>query len=165
VIVDNFPVQLSTTVNGSKKYSALLSKLIPAVIKNDSPIKGDCDSNPILCLIDEISLERNGRLYRPNIRDDPQHHHLGKIDALLDGSASALKVNAMNEYTLRTSDEGTFECDIFWDQLTGGAIAGQHNSHGVSNRFISRSVSHSDSIRAQGHTENPVVCTFIITQS
>jgi hypothetical protein len=62
VIVDNFPVQLSTTVNGSKKYSALLSKLIPAVIKNDSPIKGDCDSNPILCLIDEISLELNGSL-------------------------------------------------------------------------------------------------------
>ncbi|KAJ7919940.1 hypothetical protein B0H13DRAFT_2427629 [Mycena leptocephala] len=120
VIVDDFPVQLSTTVNGSKKYSALLSKLIPAVIKNDSPIK-----------------ERNGRLYWPNIRDDPQHHHLGKIDALLDGSASALKVNAMNEYTLRTSDEGTFECDIFWDQLTGGAIAGQTNSHG-------------------GHAENPV---------
>ncbi|KAF7348952.1 hypothetical protein MVEN_01415900 [Mycena venus] len=108
VIVDDFPVQFSTTANGSKKYSALLSQLIPAAIRNDSPIK-----------------ERSGRLYRPNIRDDPQHHHLSKIDALLDGSASALKVNAMNEYILRTSDEGTFECDIFWDQRTGSAIASQ----------------------------------------
>ncbi|KAF7372182.1 hypothetical protein MVEN_00077300 [Mycena venus] len=39
VIVDDFPVQLSTTANGSKKYSALLSQLIPAAIRNDSPIK------------------------------------------------------------------------------------------------------------------------------
>ncbi|KAF7351846.1 hypothetical protein MVEN_01145800 [Mycena venus] len=63
VIVDDLPVQLLTTTNGGKKYSALLSQLIPAAIRNDSPIK-----------------ERN-------IRDDPQHHHhLGKIDALLDGS-------------------------------------------------------------------------------
>ncbi|KAJ6535275.1 hypothetical protein DFH09DRAFT_1284049 [Mycena vulgaris] len=127
VIVDDFPVQLSTTANGGKKYSALLSQLIPAAIQNDSPIK-----------------ERSGRLYRPNIRDDPQHHHLGKIDALLDGSASALKVNAMNEYTLRTSDEATFECDIFWDQLTGGAKPTAMSC-----------ASCSDSIRAQGHTENP----------
>jgi hypothetical protein len=74
-------------------------------------------------------------LYRPNIRADPQHHHLGKVDALLDGSASASKVNAMNEYTLRTSDEGTFECNIFWDQMTGGAIAGQTDSHGVTALF------------------------------
>ncbi|KAJ6538270.1 hypothetical protein DFH09DRAFT_1369014 [Mycena vulgaris] len=38
VIVDDFPVQLSTTANGGKKYSALLSQLIPAAIQNDSPI-------------------------------------------------------------------------------------------------------------------------------
>jgi hypothetical protein len=132
VIVDDFPVRFSTTANGGKKYSALLSKLIPAAIQNDSPIKGSCDFNPVSCLIDEISLERNGRLYRPNIRDDPQHLHLGKIDALLDGSASALKANALNEYTLRKSEKGTFECDIFWDQLTGGAIAGQIDGHRVS---------------------------------
>ncbi|KAJ7911302.1 hypothetical protein B0H13DRAFT_2010175 [Mycena leptocephala] len=112
VIVDDFPVRFSTTANGGKKYSALLSKLIPAAIQNDSPIK-----------------ERNGRLYCPNIRDDPQHLHLGKIDALLDGSASALKANALNEYTLRKSEKGTFECDIFWDQLTDGAIAGQIDGH------------------------------------
>jgi hypothetical protein len=132
VIVDDFPVQLSTPANGGKKYSALLLQLIPAAIQNDSPIKGSCDSNPILCLIDEISLERSRRFYRPNIRDDPQHHHLGKIDALLDGSASALKVNAMNEYTLGTSDDATSECDIFWDQLTGSAITGQSDGHEVS---------------------------------
>ncbi|KAJ6546295.1 hypothetical protein DFH09DRAFT_1507844 [Mycena vulgaris] len=42
----------------------------------------------------------------------------------------------MNEYTLRTSDEATFECDIFWDQLTGGAIASQTEGH-------------------EGHTKNP----------
>ncbi|KAJ6595104.1 hypothetical protein DFH09DRAFT_1413021 [Mycena vulgaris] len=106
-------------VVGRSDQQGLYSTLIPAAIQNDSPMK-----------------ERSGRLYRPNIRDDPQHHHLGKINALLDGSASALKVNAMNEYTLRTSDEATFECDIFWDQLTGGAIASQTEGH-------------------EGHTENP----------
>ncbi|KAJ6567809.1 hypothetical protein B0H10DRAFT_2110465 [Mycena sp. CBHHK59/15] len=100
VVVDEFPVQLSTTENGGKKYSALLDKLIPTVIKNDSPIK-----------------ERGGRLYRTNIRDDPQHLHLGRIDAVLDGTASALKPTAVNEYTLRTSEDGTFFCDIYWDQL------------------------------------------------
>jgi len=62
VIVDDFPVQLSITANGSKKYFDLLSQLFPAAIENDYPIKVD--------------------VYRPNIRDKPQHHHLSKIYAL-----------------------------------------------------------------------------------
>ncbi|KAJ7351342.1 Neutral/alkaline non-lysosomal ceramidase-domain-containing protein [Mycena albidolilacea] len=48
VIVDDLPLQLSTTTNGGKKYSAFLSEFIPAAIRNDSPIK-----------------ERSGHLYRP----------------------------------------------------------------------------------------------------
>jgi hypothetical protein len=40
VFVDEFPVAVSTAVNGTKKYTTLLSDLLPAAIKNDSPIKG-----------------------------------------------------------------------------------------------------------------------------
>ncbi|KAJ7697811.1 hypothetical protein B0H17DRAFT_1130092 [Mycena rosella] len=66
VLVDEFP-------DGSRKFTTFLSQLIPAAMKNNSPIK-----------------ERGGRLYRPNIRSSPGHHHLGKIEALLAGESSAL---------------------------------------------------------------------------
>ncbi|KAJ7182130.1 hypothetical protein C8R46DRAFT_1210715 [Mycena filopes] len=107
VIVDDFPVVLSTSHDGSHKFSALLSELVPAAIKNDSPIK-----------------ERGGRMYRPNIRDDPGHHHIGKIEALLAGTSSALKPRPMNEYSLRPSSDGTFYCDLFWDAPPDATTAG-----------------------------------------
>ncbi|KAJ7029185.1 hypothetical protein C8F04DRAFT_1265243 [Mycena alexandri] len=47
VVMDDFPVVISTSNDGTKKYSASLSDLLPAAIKNDSPIK-----------------ERGGRMYR-----------------------------------------------------------------------------------------------------
>ncbi|KAJ7501646.1 hypothetical protein B0H11DRAFT_2224523 [Mycena galericulata] len=106
VLVDDFPVVVSTAPDGTQKFTTLLSELIPAAISNDSPIK-----------------ERGGRLYRPNIRDEPGHHHLGKIEALMTGTSTALKPQQMNEYALRTSDDGLLICDIFWDrsaQAVGG---------------------------------------------
>ncbi|KAJ7254727.1 hypothetical protein C8J57DRAFT_1518357 [Mycena rebaudengoi] len=48
--------------------------------------------------------KRSGRVYRP---------------------LSVTTLNTTTSYTLRKLDEVTFDCDIFWDQLTGGAIAGQ----------------------------------------
>jgi hypothetical protein len=62
------------------------------------------------------SLVRGGRLYRPNIRGEPAHHHLGRIDALLVGEARALGVGAVNEYKLSSFDSDTLVCDLFWDQ-------------------------------------------------
>jgi hypothetical protein len=41
VLVDEFPIAVSTADNGTKKYTTLLSDL-PAAIQNDSPIKGIC---------------------------------------------------------------------------------------------------------------------------
>ncbi|KAJ6528961.1 hypothetical protein B0H19DRAFT_1083303 [Mycena capillaripes] len=98
VVVDDFPIVISTANDGSRKVSALLSELLPAAIKNDSPIK-----------------ERGGRMYRPNIRDDPGHHHIGKIEALLAGTSSALTPRSMNEYSLRASNDESYHCDLFWD--------------------------------------------------
>ncbi|KAJ7189142.1 hypothetical protein C8R46DRAFT_1244694 [Mycena filopes] len=69
VVVNNFPVSILTADDGSKRVSALLSELIPAAIKNDSPIK-----------------ERGGRMYHPNICDNPAHHHIGKVEALVAGT-------------------------------------------------------------------------------
>ncbi|KAJ6526506.1 hypothetical protein DFH09DRAFT_1371656 [Mycena vulgaris] len=99
VLLDDFPVVVSMAHDGKRKYSTLLSELIPAAIKNDSPIK-----------------ERGGRVYRPNIRGDPAHHHLGRLDAVLSGESTSLKPRQMNEYTLRPTIDGIFECDIFLDQ-------------------------------------------------
>ncbi|KAJ7774302.1 hypothetical protein DFH07DRAFT_952549 [Mycena maculata] len=39
VFIDDFPVVASTAHDGSQKYTAFLLELIPAVLKNDSPIK------------------------------------------------------------------------------------------------------------------------------
>ncbi|KAJ7328345.1 hypothetical protein DFH08DRAFT_967485 [Mycena albidolilacea] len=100
VFVDEFPVVVSTAVNGTKKYTTLLSDLLPAAIENDSPIK-----------------ERGGRLYRPNIRDEPTApHHIGKIDALLAKSSRALLARQMNEYNLVPLNDGSFACDALWEQ-------------------------------------------------
>ncbi|KAJ6573738.1 hypothetical protein B0H10DRAFT_2104333 [Mycena sp. CBHHK59/15] len=74
-------------------------------------------------------LNRGGRLYRPNIRGEPAHHHLGRIDALLAGEARTLAVGAINEYTLAADDGDTLVCNLFWDQSSqaigdaGGATA------------------------------------------
>jgi hypothetical protein len=62
-------------------------------------------------------LERGGRLYRPNIRDEPTApHHIGKIDALLAKSSRALLARQMNEYNLVPLNDGSFACDVFWEQ-------------------------------------------------
>ncbi|KAJ6455271.1 hypothetical protein C8R47DRAFT_1166293 [Mycena vitilis] len=103
VIVDEVPVAISTLQDGHKKYSTLLSKLIPAAIQNDSPIK-----------------DRGGRLYRRDVRpNEPGYHQLGKIDALLAGTAGPLRAKIVDEYTLRTGEDDTFFCDLYWDELPG----------------------------------------------
>ncbi|KAJ7939703.1 hypothetical protein B0H13DRAFT_1850469 [Mycena leptocephala] len=100
VLVDEFPIAVSTADNGTKKYTTLLSDPLPAAIQNDSPIK-----------------ERGGRLYRSNIRDEPTApHHLGKIDTILAKSSNALLTRQMNEYNLVPLSDGSFVCDVFWKQ-------------------------------------------------
>ncbi|KAJ7683674.1 hypothetical protein B0H17DRAFT_1204973 [Mycena rosella] len=102
VLVDEFPVLVSTSEDGSRKLTTFLSQLIPAAIKNNSPIK-----------------ERSGRLYHPNIRSGPGHHHIGKIEALLSGESSALSARQMDEYILRpSSTDDSFVCDVFWEPPT-----------------------------------------------
>ncbi|KAJ7873630.1 hypothetical protein B0H14DRAFT_3860017 [Mycena olivaceomarginata] len=92
VLVDEFPIAVSTADNGTKKYTTLLSDLLPAVIQNDSPIK-----------------KQGGRLYRSNIRDEPTApHHLGKINTLLAKSSNALLTRQMNEYNLVPLSDGSF---------------------------------------------------------
>ncbi|KAJ7710805.1 hypothetical protein B0H17DRAFT_1190494 [Mycena rosella] len=123
VLLDAFPVIISTSDDGKRKYSTLLSELIPAAIKNDSPIKGMSLMEARILFTNTSFPECGGRVYRPNIRSDPAHHHLGKMEALLAGEASALKPRQMDEYTLRPSNDGIFECDIFLDhsaQAVGG---------------------------------------------
>ncbi|KAJ7877411.1 hypothetical protein B0H14DRAFT_3130217 [Mycena olivaceomarginata] len=100
IIVDEFPIAVSTADNGTRKYTTLLSDLLPAAIQKDSPIK-----------------ERGGRLYRCNIRDEPTSpHHVGKIDTLLAKSSNALLTRQMNEYNLVPLSDGIFVCDVFWEQ-------------------------------------------------
>ncbi|KAJ6598741.1 hypothetical protein B0H10DRAFT_1959210 [Mycena sp. CBHHK59/15] len=91
----------------SKHGHVTATRRVQQPIKNDSPIK-----------------ERGGHIYRPNIRDDPTHHNIDKIDTLLLGTSSALKPKQMNEYTLRTASDGSLICDVFWDQTAHvGSVA------------------------------------------
>ncbi|KAJ6614467.1 hypothetical protein B0H10DRAFT_2044857 [Mycena sp. CBHHK59/15] len=112
VLSEDVPISVTTAENGNMQFTTSLSRLIPAAIHNDSPIK-----------------DRGGRLYRPNIRGEPAHHHLGRIDALLAGEARTLAVGAINEYTLAADDGDTLVCNLFWDQSSqaigdaGGATA------------------------------------------
>ncbi|KAJ7855105.1 hypothetical protein B0H13DRAFT_1903285 [Mycena leptocephala] len=62
VLNEDISITVSTARDGKKQYTTSLSQLIPAAIQNDSPIK-----------------VREGRVYRPNIRGEPAHHHLGKM--------------------------------------------------------------------------------------
>ncbi|KAJ6613066.1 hypothetical protein B0H10DRAFT_2049882 [Mycena sp. CBHHK59/15] len=112
VLSGDVPISVTTAENGNMQFTTSLSRLIPAAIHNDTPIK-----------------DRGGRLYRPNIRGEPAHHHLGRIDALLAGEARTLAVGAINEYTLAADDGDTLVCNLFWDQSSqaigeaGGATA------------------------------------------
>ncbi|KAJ7789523.1 hypothetical protein B0H14DRAFT_3891800 [Mycena olivaceomarginata] len=75
----SFPIAVSTADNGTKKYTTLLSDLLPAAIQNDSPIKG-------------------------KIR-----HSSGKE---FERAAHATD----NEYNLVPLSDGSFVCDVFWEQ-------------------------------------------------
>ncbi|KAJ7473664.1 hypothetical protein B0H11DRAFT_2430116 [Mycena galericulata] len=163
VFIDDVPVVVSCAADGTQKFTALLSELIPAAIKNDSPIK-----------------ERGGRIYRPNIRDDPTHHHIGKIDALLSGTSSALKPKQMNEYTLRTAGDGSLICDVFWDQTAqvgSVAVDGKEvgsegiqveyhetaaknvNSEGTKLEHLEYPIAAADSARSEGPRAEPLQFT------
>lgn len=65
----------------------------------------------------KFHVEHGGRIYRDG---DAGRLHIGKIDAILDGSARPLKINEINTYTLRASTAGDLFCDVFWDTETGG---------------------------------------------
>ncbi|KAJ7679921.1 hypothetical protein B0H17DRAFT_1206312 [Mycena rosella] len=106
VLSDEIPITVVAAEDGSTHFKTSLSMLLPAAILNDSPIK-----------------ERGGRIYRANIRGEPTHHHVGKIDNILLGDCRALNIGEVNEYTLRTSVGGSLHCDVFWDkspQAVGG---------------------------------------------
>ncbi|KAF8142982.1 hypothetical protein K438DRAFT_1784160 [Mycena galopus ATCC 62051] len=83
VFVEDYPVRLFSANDSKKTYTTRLTKLIPAAIKNDSPVK-----------------EWDGHLYRPNVRNDPGHHYMGGIDTILMSNSTALSPLLMNEYTL-----------------------------------------------------------------
>ncbi|KAF8157550.1 hypothetical protein K438DRAFT_1777196 [Mycena galopus ATCC 62051] len=104
VFVDDVPITVATAEDGQRKYTALLSQLLPAAIQNDSPIK-----------------ELGGRVYRPNIRNESTHHHIGRIDSLLTSSSHALLTRQMNEYALQPSAAGGFVYDVFWEPEPLGA--------------------------------------------
>ncbi|KAJ7114807.1 hypothetical protein C8R44DRAFT_984203 [Mycena epipterygia] len=107
VLSKEVPIMALAGEDGSTQYTTSLSKLLPVALQNDSPIKGN----------------RGGRIYRPNIRGDPAHHHIGKIDAILAGDCRALKIGEVDTYTLRTSPGGSMYCDVFWDR-SSQAVAG-----------------------------------------
>ncbi|KAJ6537066.1 hypothetical protein B0H19DRAFT_1382823 [Mycena capillaripes] len=103
VLTKEVPITALAAADGSIQYTTSLSKLLPVAFQNDSPIK-----------------ERGGRIYRPNIRGEGGHHHLGRIDAILAGECRALTIGEVDSYTLRTSPGGGVFCDVFWDQPAPG---------------------------------------------
>jgi hypothetical protein len=128
VLVDDFPIDVAVSGDGTKKFITLLSDLIPAAIQNDSPIKG-MSSVMDRCILITFFLERGGRLYRPNVRDEVSHHHIGKIDAVLSGTAKPLFTRLLDEYVLRPADDGGFVCDVFWD-MSGASATPQPGALG-----------------------------------
>ncbi|KAF7342663.1 hypothetical protein MSAN_02023700 [Mycena sanguinolenta] len=101
------PVRVITGDEGQPKYVAQLSRLVPAAVEQDSPIK-----------------DRGGRLYRTNIRDDStQHLHIGTIDAVVAGTSRALQPAVINEYVMHDTGGG-LTCDLFWDEGAGDSGAG-----------------------------------------
>ncbi|KAJ6450131.1 hypothetical protein C8R47DRAFT_1204725 [Mycena vitilis] len=105
----NPALSVLTAADGTTQYTTSLSKLLPVAFQNDSPIK-----------------ERGGRIYRPNIRGDAGHHHIGKIDAIVQGECRTLSIGEVDEYILRPAPGGDLFCDVFWDppKQSPGAFEG-----------------------------------------
>ncbi|KAJ7794052.1 hypothetical protein B0H14DRAFT_2622285 [Mycena olivaceomarginata] len=59
----------------------------------------------------------------PDIRGEAAPLHVGKIDAILDGSARTLKIKEVDTYALRASPEGNLVCDVFLDPAEAGEPA------------------------------------------
>ncbi|KAJ7826526.1 hypothetical protein B0H13DRAFT_1918132 [Mycena leptocephala] len=105
ILSGDIPITAFAADDGSTHYKTALSKLLPVAFQNDSPIK-----------------ERGGRIYRPNIRGDVGHHHIGRIDAIVSGDARPLQIEDLDQYTLRISNGGSLHCDVFWEQA--GVVVG-----------------------------------------
>ncbi|KAK7002137.1 hypothetical protein R3P38DRAFT_3326656 [Favolaschia claudopus] len=93
-------VRISTEVNtgnGQVEYVASLAQLLPAAFQNASPIK-----------------ERGGRIYRPNFRGAAAPLHIGKVEAIAEGTAKPLQLQVVDSYTLRHTNGDLF-CDVFVD--------------------------------------------------
>ncbi|KAJ7791504.1 hypothetical protein B0H14DRAFT_3566664 [Mycena olivaceomarginata] len=100
VLSNEIPISTITTADGGIVCKTLLDKVLPVAFQNDSPIK-----------------EQGGRIYRES---HAGRLHIGKIDAIVDGSARPLKINEINTYTLRASTAGQLFCDVFWDAEARG---------------------------------------------
>jgi hypothetical protein len=119
------------------------------VIAAFTDCNGDCESTGSASVDFSFfflkkKTERGGQIYRSNVRGEAGHHHIGKIDAILAGKyrtcprprkndsnlagqCRSLKIDDINDYTLRTSPGGGVFCDVFWDQSSqaiGGEITG-----------------------------------------
>ncbi|KAJ7825547.1 hypothetical protein B0H14DRAFT_3874410 [Mycena olivaceomarginata] len=108
VLSNEIPISTITTADGGIVCNTLLDKVLTCCIPNDSPIK-----------------EQGGRIYRES---HAGRLHIGKIDAIVDGSARPLKINEINTYTLRASTAGQLFCDVFWDAEAREALDDSESS-------------------------------------
>ncbi|KAK7005428.1 hypothetical protein R3P38DRAFT_3215061 [Favolaschia claudopus] len=93
-------VRISTEVNtgnGQVEYVASLAQLLPTAFQNACPIK-----------------ERGGRIYCPNFRGAAAPLHIGKVEAIVEGTAKPLQLQVVDSYTLRHTNGDLF-CDVFVD--------------------------------------------------
>ncbi|KAJ7806491.1 hypothetical protein B0H14DRAFT_3767892 [Mycena olivaceomarginata] len=109
VLSNEIPISTITTADGGIVCNTLLDKVLPVAFQNDSPIKGQPTQ--------KCNPEQGGRIYRES---HAGRLHIGKIDAIVDGSARPLKINEINTYTLRASTAGQLFCDVFWDAEARG---------------------------------------------
>ncbi|KAJ6548951.1 hypothetical protein B0H19DRAFT_1379179 [Mycena capillaripes] len=119
VLSNEIPISTVITADGGIVHKTFLDKVLPVAFQNDSPIK-----------------EVGGRIYRDGAAG---RLHLGKIDAILDGSARPLKINEVNAYTLRASTTGDLFCDVLWDTEIGVIEAGNTGEPVVANPIASGS--------------------------
>ncbi|KAJ7847773.1 hypothetical protein B0H13DRAFT_2362292 [Mycena leptocephala] len=97
VLANDIPITALAAKDGSTEYVTSLSELLPAAFQNDSPIKGMLFTNTF------------------------------QSRSLTVRQCRSLKIDDINDYTLRTSPGGGGFCDVFWDQSSqaiGGEITG-----------------------------------------
>jgi hypothetical protein len=115
---DLVPLLFSNIGNNEFAATIHLLQLLPAVLANNSPIKGVVFLVPILCVMYMLRshIDMGGHIYCEGKSSKASRIQLDTIAAITsDELPHQLRMDGLDKFNLYPNNDGTYECKLFWD--------------------------------------------------